>query len=538
MREGNPVPKRARTYALGLAAVALVLVILSPGASAQGPQIDTESPPGVPDARAKIGPALGASGGASFETSPDLDRPIGGRAGPSASRAPVAGLAMPTSNAAQAKPNFKPRAVEIPQIPSYGDLDLPAGMQAFVVGDEGGMTLDQAIQTLLQRNLDLMALQYEIPMAEADVLTAGLRANPVFYADSQLIPYGRYTNTRPGGPTQEDVNVTVPLDVTFKRKARIVVARQAKKVTEAQFQDAVRQAIDNLYGAYVNVASAELTLKYNRTFLQGLSRLYELQSQKLAAGEVSPEKVDSLHAQVELAQLQERQALAALIAARRNLGIMFNFTRQQSDAIQIYDNVRNLRELPEPLDALIQRAMQYRPDLMAYRYGLRRANADITLAQRNRYSDVYLLVQPYTYQNNTYLGLHSPTSWAVGITANVPIFNRNQGNIRRAQINAKQTQVELASYERQVIHDVEDAVRQYELTLRSVVEIENEVLPAARRVRDVAVNRFKTGEGSPEEYLEAQRQFNEVVKQYRDALIGHRDDILDLNTAVGVRLLP
>jgi cobalt-zinc-cadmium efflux system outer membrane protein len=126
----------------------------------------------------------------------------------------------------------------------------------------------------------------------------------------------------------------------------------------------------------------------------------------------------------------------------------------------------------------------------------------------------------------------------VGITANVPIFNRNQGNIQRAKINARQTQVELASQERQVIHDVEDAIRQFELTRQSVIEIENEVLPASRRVRDVALNRLKAGEANPEEYLEAQRQFNEVVKQYRDALIGHRQDMLDLNTAVGMRLFP
>ena len=51
-------------------------------------------------------------------------------------------------------------------------------------------------------------------MAQADVLTASLRQNPIFYADGQLLPYGHYSFARPGGPQQYDVNVTIPLDVS------------------------------------------------------------------------------------------------------------------------------------------------------------------------------------------------------------------------------------------------------------------------------------------------------------------------------------
>ena len=54
-------------------------------------------------------------------------------------------------------------------------------------------------------------------MAEADILTANLRANPIFYADTQLIPYGHYSFLRPGGPPQSDININYPLDVSFKR---------------------------------------------------------------------------------------------------------------------------------------------------------------------------------------------------------------------------------------------------------------------------------------------------------------------------------
>ncbi len=97
-----------------------------------------------------------------------------------------------------------------------------------VVEDEGppdGLTLDSAIQQMLAANLDVLALKYEIPQADADILTAGLRSNPLIYGDTQFIPYGAFTSQRPGGPTQYDLNITYPLDVSHKRQARVRVPR-------------------------------------------------------------------------------------------------------------------------------------------------------------------------------------------------------------------------------------------------------------------------------------------------------------------------
>ena len=119
-----------------------------------------------------------------------------------------------------------------------------------------------AIERLIRENLGLRARLFELPQADADILTASLRANPLFYADSQLVPYGSYSRERPGGPVQYDINITYPLDVTHKRKARTLVARRAKRVLEAQYQDAVRVQIDNLYMAYTDVLGVRETIRF------------------------------------------------------------------------------------------------------------------------------------------------------------------------------------------------------------------------------------------------------------------------------------
>ena len=64
-------------------------------------------------------------------------------------------------------------------------------------------------------------------------------------------------------------------------------------------------------------------------------------------------------------------------------------------------------------------------------------------------TDVYVLFQPYTFQDNTPYGLKSAVSYALGVTVPLPVYNRNQGGIQRAVLNVTQTQTELAETERQ-----------------------------------------------------------------------------------------
>ncbi len=518
--------------------VSVLLVLLSSGVRAQGPSIDTGNPPGVPGGSGKLGQPVGALGGLDLDipASPESDQPMSARLG-AGSRAPqsITGAASPRVPN-QVKPNYVPPSAQPIEIPAYGQLDLPAPLEE--LGPPNGMTLDQAIQRLIANNLQLLALRYEIPQARADTLTASLRSNPVFYADTQLVPYGRYSRANPGGQTQYDVNITYPIDWSRKRQARTAVATQAEKVTEAQFQDAVRLQIDNLYNYYVNVLAAEETLRYSEKYVQGITKLYELRQSMFDRGVISSDQVNALRAQKELAEFQVRESGEALKHQTHLLATMLNFTPEEAHHLQLRARLRDTSPLPQTPAAIIQLAVQQRPDLVAYRLGVTRADLEIRLAKANAYQDIQLLYQPYTLQDNRPFGLKSPMSWAVGATVALPIYNHNQGNITRAKLNAEQTRVELAANERQIQSDAEEAIREFNISRDAVLEMESDVIPTSRKVRDTTYEKFIHGQTSLLEYLDAQRSFNEVIKQYRDILVRHRNAMLDLNTAVGVRVEP
>ncbi len=419
-------------------------------------------------------------------------------------------------------------------VPLFGALDIPT------VADEGpldGLTLDQAIDRLAQANFGLKAKFQEIPKAEADVLSAGLRANPVVFGSADSVPYGNYSRQRPG-ENNYTVVLIQPVDVNQKRKVRVLVAQQAKKVLEAQYQDAVRTEIDNLYTTFVDVLDARESVRYAKTSLEGLNSVLGTTREQFEKQVVPESEVESAAIQRDTAEAGLEQADAALRLAKRGLAVLLDITPAEADRMEIRGSIRDEATPPPPLEDLIRLALCVRPDVVSYRLGVRRAQADVKLQKAERFPDVFVLYTPYGFRDNAPVGDQSATSWSFAVLASIPLLNRNQGNIHRAEHTVLQTRTELSGLERQAVSEVDQDYLEYSTTHSAVRRLEGGILPRARRLRDQKYTLYTQGQENVVSYLNAQRDFNEIVRQYRDALIRHRRSMLRLNTAVGQRISP
>jgi cobalt-zinc-cadmium efflux system outer membrane protein len=492
-----------------------------------------------PGTGSRLGPSPG-SGANPLGSSPGAGEAV--FEGPAGSRGPrvfTDPTALPQPGNTPEGPTALPFGTTLRPIPRlpvsptspFGALALPAAGD-----DEGppdGLTLDRAIARLLRDNLDLKSKSFEIPQADADILTAGLRANPILYSDVQCVPYGAFTRVRPGGQTQYDVNITYPLDVSGKRRARTLVACRAKWVLQAQYQDAVREEIDNLYTEFVDVLASRETVREAR------EAVTELEAEPaLPRGKTPPEEDQRLEVQRESAEIALTEAEELYRSDLRALGALLKLTPAEAERLQVRGSLHDPWPRPATGDPLLHLALASRPDLAAHRLGVRRAEADVGLALANRFPDLYLLYQPYTFQDDRYLNAKNATSWGVGLGVPLPLFNRNQGNVRRARLNVTQTQVELASVEDRVELEVRQAERLYSVTRAAVDRIERSLLPKARAEHDRVNKLYLAGKADELAFLTAEHDFDQVVRQYRDSLVRHRRAMLRLNTAVGVRVLP
>jgi cobalt-zinc-cadmium efflux system outer membrane protein len=404
-----------------------------------------------------------------------------------------------------------------------GPLGLPKD-EAFP--PEPGMTLDQAIERLFKENLELRAAHDEIDMAEADIEAAGQ-------------------------PPLASFVINVEIDGIRARTARAhqvlpsrwfdtLVARAARRVLEAQYQDAVRLQLDNLYDAAVDVNVAEHRVAFARSVLQGSESLFKATEKMQKAGTVEASDMAQVKAEREFAAIALGAAETDLKKTRLVLGNLLNLPDLEGERLRVRnDRPEVAGPGPEPPSAeeLIRRALRHRPDLLAHRLGVERAQADWLKA----------LVEPLCQMNfSPWLEQRDPRGpmqaaiapeCGLGVVIALPATIRNRGALKRAEINVRQARTQLAKVERDVILDVRKARLEYEQARSAVDHLRKEIEPAARTQRDQCFQQFLRGEASLAEYLEAQRKYNERVKEYLDLTIRLRRNTLAINTAVGERIL-
>lgn len=400
-----------------------------------------------------------------------------------------------------------------------------------------GMTISEAIERLLRLNLELRAQELEISKARADLLTAGLRGNPLVYTDAALVPYGNFAGSA-GGPTQYDTNITLPLDINNKRQRRIETATRAEQVTEALFQDAVRLQLDNLYTAWADVLAARASIRFLQAGIASLEAQKQATEALVRKGEMSRSEVNNVEILLDGADLGLLEAQETADDAMRTLAALLAIPAEEAETFPMrgqlrYDDV----QLP-PVEELVVRARANRPDLLAFRLGVDRARSEVRLARANRLDDAFLIYQPLTAQEGLQRGDRAAYSWAMGVTIPLPVFNRNQGNISRAEHTVVQTMNQVANLERQVMLEVQRAEAAFDVTSATIRRIEDEILPAARENLDLALRGANAdGEGTIA-IIEAQRAYGEISRKYLEALVRHRRSMFRINTAVGQRVLP
>ena len=315
------------------AALLLATLLATASAQAQGPtQPNSATGPTAGSTDSSLGPLPGAPSAGAL----GADAPSGILVGRGYRRVPST-ISRPITPGQTTGPVLTNPAVRrhshLPAPPPSHNYSLLIPPESVAPEPVGGLSLDQALEMLRRQNLLLRSRYLEIPQAQADILSAGLRANPFAYVDGQLIPYGRFDPvTNPGGPTQYDANITLPWDWNLKRRARIAVAQRAKSVVEAVYQNAVRLQIGELYTAYVDVLAARETATWARAAQDHMRETLAAVRAGTARG-VSELDVDQMELQLDGVELMLIDADGALRAANRRLAALLNLPPQGADRI-------------------------------------------------------------------------------------------------------------------------------------------------------------------------------------------------------------
>jgi cobalt-zinc-cadmium efflux system outer membrane protein len=373
------------------------------------------------------------------------------------------------------------------------------------------VTIAQAVQEALDHNLNLLAERYNISVAEARIITARLRPNPVFSAGVDYIDFlNQFNDVDNAGPTEYNLRTDFLLERGRKRELRTEVAQNAKEVAQLQLLNTTRTLVLDVQNAFVDVLQAKDNVALARDNLTAFQGIVEVNTNRVRAGDLA--KVELTRTQVARLQFQTalRQAEARLrIALNRLQTVMGRLTPSPT-----FDVVGAMRRdtTPVVLETLNTEALQLRPDLLALRRDQARSQSEIRSQLAQGKVDYTIGTM---YHRQFYNGHGS--SLGFFFQAPLPVFNRNQGEIERARQEQQQIQARIRASELGIQDEVRNAWVQYNTSRELLASIERDLLDQARDVRDTMEYSYRRGEASLVEFLDAQRAFNDARQSYNDA---------------------
>lgn len=413
-------------------------------------------------------------------------------------------------------------------------------------------TQTEALVLALQQNQQLRVAAFEVAVARTQLAQA--RAGTAIQGNVST----SYTRT------QEGVSVTIPTNSTTdpdsitipapspnlydarlvlqyplytggRVEAQIALAEANLKGAEATFERTKQQIIFTVRQAYFQVILGQAGLESAARSVAQAAESLRVSRARVAAG-VSP-RFDEVQAQVALATARQAQVRARNGVAQAMQGLAGLLNLPLDTPIIPRDPFASA-PIQTPLDRLIARALETRPELLELRARQAAAQAGIQLAESGGRLNVGLS-GAVSYSNATgfIAGTNLSTSWSVTLAATL---NVSDGGLTTERINeAKQRMEQLKAAEIQQRQAIELDVRQAYLNLQSAQEelaVAEVLLAQAAEALRIASVRFEAGVGTSLEVLSAQASFSqaEAAKAQSQFTYGVARAALELATGVPV----
>lgn len=326
---------------------------------------------------------------------------------------------------------------------------LPAKAQ-----DTVHITIEDAEKQFIQKNLALIAAKYDISIAEAQLMQAKLFNNPSITFTGSLYDPDQKKFFNVGSNGQYDVAVQQLIRLAGKRNKEIKLAITGVHISEAHFYDLLRTLRYSLRSNFYEIHYKQMSIAAYDAQLSALKKMdagySELESRNIITTKDAIRIRSLLYSlQAEISSLQNElndvEASMQLLLSAPNSWFVADVDK---DADQKILNDLNL-------GALIDTAFANRSDLREASYNLAYSSQNYALQKALAKPDITLgseFDKRGSFVNNA-------SFLSVGV--DIPIFNRNQGNIKAAKTSIIRDQTVYEAQKQTVEAEVGNAYRKY-----------------------------------------------------------------------------
>jgi cobalt-zinc-cadmium efflux system outer membrane protein len=292
------------------------------------------------------------------------------------------------------------------------------------------LSLPQAEKLFVQNNYQLIAQNYQTDQARADIITARLFDNPTLSAETQLYnPDNKrfFQTSMPNGQYQASLSQLIKL--AGKRNKNIQLATAGVKMAEYQYFDLMRTLRYNLRSKFYRIYFAQQSAGLYQEQISSLSNLLSASEAQLKAGNLAVKDILRIKSLIYTLQTEYTSLQNNIGDMETELKLMTNL-RADSNIRLVMDPAEEQNYQPEKTvyTTLLDSARNNRADLKFTQSGISYAEKSLMVQKAMAVPDVELSLV-YDLQ-----GSHPNNYTGLGLSIPLPLFNRNQGEIKKAKI--------------------------------------------------------------------------------------------------------
>jgi outer membrane protein, heavy metal efflux system len=393
------------------------------------------------------------------------------------------------------------------------------------------LTLGDAMRLAIGQNPVLGAARSEIQALEGDRIAASKRPNPAVSLQMEDYPIRAHP-----GPFFSNQDITLQLEYEIerggRRRLRTQAAAQAVEVQRQVYRNQVRLMQLNVARTFALAVLAKSNLEASQSLLEQTERMISLNRVRFEQGDISALELNRTEAEklkfqddVFQADLMLRNAKSSLLALLHAADIS-----QEVDVVGTLQVTEGGAEpgLPPqaPLSELLRIALERRPDMT------------LRLEERIRASTETVLQRAMRSPNITVGGGYKrnamDNSFVLGVSIPLKIFNRNEGEIIRAEAEQAQASNLVAVVQKEIELDVRQAYNAAETNHRRVAYIRTQHIKKAEEASRVTSVTYNLGGATLLDYLDAQRTYRDTLRIYNQALYDERVSLYELASSIGL----
>jgi outer membrane protein, heavy metal efflux system len=403
------------------------------------------------------------------------------------------------------------------------------------IAAQQGLTWDQVKARFEASNPALKADADNVAEMKAEEITAYLRPNPVFTVTAdgtQIAPHNGVWQPLAGTFVVPTLNYLHERD--HKRELRLESAQEGTRITQAQHEDLERNLTFTLRTAFVNTLQAKYILGLAKNDIEFYDKIIDISQHRFKAGDIAQIDLDRIELQRVQYESELQTALVNLRTAKIQLLQLLNDRTpvDQFDVTGVFDFNDSLQTMETYRDA----AVTARPDLQAALQTIQQSQTNHKLANANGSTDP-TFGGWYTW-NASDNNINATQTLGVSVSVPLRIFDHNQGEKQRTQIDMDRAAQAAESTRAQVFSDVDTAFQLVRSNIDLLKPYKEKYNDQATRVRDTVSYSYLHGGASLMDFLSAQSDYRQVQLAYAQLIGAYLTAAGQLNLAVGREVIP